>query len=151
MQGTLICLVHVSCHKTCSWSARYFRLLISFFLRLSFWKNFLSSSPMYLPREGFAFVSTGFGLWPEQWRCQVFNSVIREKLLKLLTAKFRAVVKFECKWKSMSGEYLCQYNHYSLSCCWAHDHYLIESIVIIYDYEQTLSSGKRTHQMSLVG
>ena len=31
MQGTLICLVHVSCHKTCNRSAAYYHLLISSF------------------------------------------------------------------------------------------------------------------------
>ena len=31
MQGTLICLVHVSCHKTCGRSAEYYHLLISSF------------------------------------------------------------------------------------------------------------------------
>ena len=40
MQGTLICLLHVSCHKTCSRSAEHLRLLISSSLLVSFGKNF---------------------------------------------------------------------------------------------------------------
>ena len=72
------------------------------------------------------------GLQPERWRCQVFDSVIREKLLKLLTAKLRTVVRFECKGKSISVERMIATS---------------ESTVIIYDYEQTFSSVKRTHQV----
>ena len=40
MQDTLICLVHVSCHKPCSRSAEYYHLLISSFPRFFFGKNF---------------------------------------------------------------------------------------------------------------
>ena len=40
MQSTLICLVHVSCHKPCSRSAEYYHLLISSFPPFFFGKNF---------------------------------------------------------------------------------------------------------------
>ena len=43
MQDTLICLVHVSCHKPCSRSAEYYHLLISsfpFFLEEFFFRFF---------------------------------------------------------------------------------------------------------------